>query len=184
MAPEAEGDERALEAYRDYLRLLARHQIDPRLYGKFDPSDVVQQTMLEAHQAWRQFRGKTSGELAAFLRRILANNLADALRRFGAAARNVDLEKALEQSSVHLASWLAADQSSPSQQAMHHEQLQRLAQALAQLPTDQRTAVELRHLHGCSVADISERIGRSETAVGGLLRRGLKRLRELMHDPS
>jgi RNA polymerase sigma-70 factor (ECF subfamily) len=178
----SEGDEQALEGYRDYLRLLARQQIDPRLHGKFDPSDVVQQTMLEAHQAWRTYRGKTSGELAAFLRRILANNLADALRKYGAAARNVDVEKALDHSSIRLEAWLAAEHSSPSQKAMYHEQLQQLARALAQLPADQRTAVELRHLHGCSVAEIAERIGRSETAVGGLLRRGLKRLRELMHD--
>lgn len=184
MTPQAEGEERALEAYRNYLRLLARNQLDPRLHGKFDASDVVQQTMLEAHLAWQQYRGKSPGELAAFLRRILANNLADALRRFGAAARNVDLEKGLENSSIRLEALLAAEQPSPSQHAMQHEQLQHLAGALAQLPDDQRAAVELKHLHGCSVAEIARQLGRSETAVGGLLRRGLKRLRELMHDSS
>jgi RNA polymerase sigma-70 factor (ECF subfamily) len=183
MAGAAADDNGALEQFRDYLRLLARQQLDPRLYGKFDPSDVVQQTLLEAHQALPQFRGQSQGELAAYLRRILAHNLTDALRRFGAAARNVDLEKGLEASSVRLEALLAADQSSPSQQAMKHEQLQHLARALAQLPDDQRVAVELRHLHGCSVADIGEQLGRSETAVGGLLRRGLKKLREIMHDP-
>jgi RNA polymerase sigma-70 factor (ECF subfamily) len=183
MAAGAADENGALEQFRDYLRLLARQQLDPRLYGKFDPSDVVQQTLLEAHQAWQQFRGQSRGELAGFLRRILAHNLTDALRRFGAAARNVDLEKGLEASSVRLEALLAAEQPSPSQQAMHHEQLQHLARALALLPEDQRMAVELRHLHGCSVADISAHLSRSDTAVGGLLRRGLKRLRELLREP-
>src|SRR5271167_274083 len=111
MAGAAADDNGALEHFRDYLRLLARQQLDPRLYGKFDPSDVVQQTLLEAHQALPQFRGQSPGELAAFLRRILAHNLTDALRRFGAAARNVDLEKGLEASSIRLEALLAADQS-------------------------------------------------------------------------
>jgi RNA polymerase sigma-70 factor (ECF subfamily) len=55
-----------------------------------------------------------------------------------------------------------------------------LAEALVQLSDDQRLAVELKHLQGWSVADICKHTGRSEAAVAGLLRRGLKRLRELM----
>ena len=121
--------------------------------------------------------------MAGYLRRILAHNLTDALRRYGAAARNVDLEKGLEDSSARLEGLLAADQPSPSQQAVQGEELQQLVRALAQLPEDQKRAVELRHLHGQSVVEIAQQLGRSETAVGGLLRRGLKKLRELMGDP-
>jgi RNA polymerase sigma-70 factor (ECF subfamily) len=64
------------------------------------------------------------------------------------------------------------------------EELRRLAEALAGLPEDQRQAVELHHLHGLPVEEVAAALGRSESAAGGLLRRGLRRLRELMREPT
>jgi RNA polymerase sigma-70 factor (ECF subfamily) len=184
MNEEAESAEPCLENYRQYLRLLARLHLDVRLQGKVDPSDIVQQTLLKAHENRDQFRGQTEGELSAWLRRILANTLTDALVQFCRAKRDVALERSLEgamaDSSVRLEAWLAADQSSPSDRVIRQEQLQQLATALAQLPDDQRTALELQHLHGYSVGVISAHMGRTKSAVGGLLRRGMHRLRGLL----
>src|SRR5947209_5102513 len=96
MASGAAEHGRPLEDYREYLRLLARVQIDPRLQGKLDPSDLVQQTLLKAHERREQFRGQTEAEMAAWLRQILANTLADAVRQYGAGARDVGLERSME----------------------------------------------------------------------------------------
>ena len=181
MAQKREAGSSTLERCRDYLRLLARLQLDPRLQGKLDPSDIVQQTLLKAHEKMDQFRGQSDAELAGWLRTILANNLAEAARRFGADARDIAKERSLEarlnESSARLELCLQADHSSPSQRAMRHEELIDLARALAALPHDQRHAVELHHLKGLTVAEVGEAMGRTRAAVVGLLFRGLKALR-------
>ena len=175
--------QRSLESYRDYLRLLARLQLDSRLRGKLDPSDVVQQTLVKAHQNAAQFRGQTEAERAAWLRRILANTLTDAARKFRfETARGHSLEQALHESSARLEAWLASGQESPSEQVERQELLLRLAQALGELPDDQRQAIEMHHLQGCLLADIAATMGRTEAAVAGLLRRGRKKLRELLEN--
>jgi RNA polymerase sigma-70 factor (ECF subfamily) len=175
------------ERFREYLHLLARLQLGVRLYGKLDPSDVVQQTLLSAYEKRHQFRGRTEAEYLAWLRQILANHLVGAVRRFGAGLRDVSRERsleALEESAARLDAWLTSDESSPSQQAMQHELHLRLADALAQLPDGQCQAIELHHVKGCTVAETAEQMGRTKTAVVGLLFRGLKKLRRLLEDPS
>ena len=69
-----------LERCREYLRMLARLQLHPRLHGKLDASDVVQQTLLSAHVNREQFRGHTEAELTAWLRRILVRSLANQVK--------------------------------------------------------------------------------------------------------
>jgi RNA polymerase sigma-70 factor (ECF subfamily) len=170
-----------LERFREYLRLLARMQIEPRLQAKLDPSDLVQQTLLKAHQAVEQFRGHTAAEQAAWLRQILANTLANAIRDFGRAKRDVGLERSLEtalaDSSARLEAWLIAPDASPSQQAERNEQLLNLAEELARLPEIQREVLLLRHCEGWSLAEIGTHLGRTRAAVASLLRRGLQQLR-------
>jgi RNA polymerase sigma-70 factor (ECF subfamily) len=173
------------EKYRSYLHLLARFQLDKRWHARIDPSDLVQQTLLDAHAKWHQL-GTENAELAAWLRKALANNLADALRNLQRAKRNVSRERSLdaafEDSSVRLANCLAADQSSPSHQAVRSEDLLRLADALTALPELQREAIVLHHLQGWSLTDTAHELGRSDTATAGLLQRGLKKMRKLMQE--
>jgi RNA polymerase sigma-70 factor, ECF subfamily len=182
------GDDanRGLERFRSYLLLLARVRLDPMVRAKVGASDVVQQTMLEAHRDLAQFRGRTFGEQAAWLRQILARNLANVVRDLRRDKRDVAreqrLQAALDESASHLEAWLAAEQSSPSQQVQRQERAIRLAEALATLPENQREAVVLRHWHGCSLVEIGERLGCTTAAVTGLLHRGLRKLRQQLHD--
>jgi RNA polymerase sigma-70 factor (ECF subfamily) len=176
---------RPLAQYRDYLRLLARLQMDVRLQRLVDPSDIVQETLLKAHRSIEQFQGENEDQLAAWLRAILGNALADAVRKLYREGARLDqsVEAALEESSARLEALLAADEPTPGQQAVHNEMLIKLSRAIANLPDDQRVAVEMKHLRGQSVAEIAEEMRKSRAAVVGLLFRGLKRLRDLMEDP-
>lgn len=169
----------AFEDFRDYLLLLARLQLSPGAAARVDLSGVVQQTLWEASRA-PQPAGE-GRDLLVWLRRLLANNLRDEIRKATAARRDfrrdVPLERALDASSAQVAAWLAGQQSSPSQQAARAEELNRLAQALAALPDDQRLAVELHHLRGLPLADVAAQLSRTKEATASLLYRALKKLR-------
>lgn len=171
-----------IERFRSYLLLLARIKLDRKVRGKLDASDVVQQTLLEAHQAMESFRGDDTAAQAAWLRQILARNLANAVRDLTRAKRDVRKERALhadlDTSASQLEGLLAAGESSPSQKMERHERALRLAEALAKLPESQRDAVVLRHFQGLSLADIAGQLDCTTAAVTGLLQRGLKNLRK------
>ncbi len=177
----AQGD--LLRRFEPWLRLLARVQLESRFAAKFDASDVVQQTLLEAIKAFPQFRGSTEAELTAWLRQILAHALAHEFRRYrGTAKRDiaqeVSLDAALAQSSQQLGSLLAESGPSPSQQAARRELDVLLADVLARLPNDYRDVLIFRHLENLSHDEIAARMNRSPGAVRMLWVRALAALRE------
>ncbi len=182
--PAAQGSEHSLAHYREYLLVLARAGLAAHLRSKVDPSDIVQETLLAAQRELHRFRGSTPGELAAWLRQILARLLVDAQRAYGRAKRDVrreqSLEDVLDHTSLRLGGLLAADQSSPSQQAERHERAVKLAALLAQLPASQREALWKRHVEGWSLEQIAVHMQCTPAAAAGLIKRGLRRLRSLL----
>jgi RNA polymerase sigma-70 factor (ECF subfamily) len=191
-ASEATALGELLEPYRNYLMILARMQIGPRLRRKADPADVVQECFLEAHRAFARFRGATEAELAQWLRQILAGTLSHLIRRYrGTQARDVRLERRLadelERSSRTLDGALVAKQSSPSHQAVRREQALLLADALENLPEDYREVLILRHLEGLTFPEVAQRMSRTVDSVEKLWTRALARLRQAVrdsHEPS
>jgi RNA polymerase sigma-70 factor (ECF subfamily) len=173
------------ERYAPLLRLQARKlELDLRLRKRFDSSDLVQETMLKAHEALPQFKGVTEAEFVKWLQEILGNVVADEVRKARAQKRDVAVERSLDDaiagSSAQLEAYLTAGGPSPSEQAERHEELLRLAGAIDQLPEDQRDVVIHRDLLGSPVREIAELLGRTEKSVAGLLLRGRRRLRELL----
>lgn len=175
-----------IERYRRYLTLLAEAELDPRLRVKESPSDIVQQSLLEAHRSLADFRGQSEAELVGWLKTILARNLLNVARHFRTAKRDIRLEQKLmarlDQSSARLDQLLPDKQSSPSQRAEQNERVAALTEAFASLLEQERTAIMLKHFQDWSLKEIGEHLGRPTDAVAGLLKRGLKKLRAHLQD--
>ena len=185
------GDSVALgqlfELYQGYLELLARLQLGRRLQGKVDAADLVQDTFLHAHDRFSQFRGTSEGEMVSWLRHILASRLEKLIRHYcGTQRRDVRMERQLvvelDQSSRLMDRGLMAAGSTPSQRAVRREQAVLLAEALRQLPDNNREVLILHHLQGLSMPEVARRLGRTLDSVKNLWLRGLAQLRHLTGD--
>ena len=186
MSDAAPLESESFERFRDFLLMQGRAQIGPKYRAKIDPEEIVNQTLFDAHRQRDQFRGSSEGELVAWLKRMLIDNAKDAIRFQHRDKRDVNREEG-----PAVADWdrscsqfldITCGLTSPSMNLVKHERELQLANALAQLPEAQRDAVELHHLHGFSLAETGEALDRTAAAVVGLLRRGLKRLRELLQE--
>jgi RNA polymerase sigma-70 factor (ECF subfamily) len=174
-----------LERYRHYLALLVRLQIGRQLRRKVDASDLVQEAFLKAHRDFAMFRGTSEKEWLAWLRQILAMNLAQVVRHYcGTARRDLALERRLaaelDRSSNALDRALFAAQSSPSEQAVRREQSVLLADALEQLPPAYREVIILSHLEGLAIPEVARRMGRTADSVKNLWARALNTLRKVL----
>lgn len=184
---------RWLMKHESLLRILARHEINQRFAGKFDPSDVVQQTLMEAWRGWEHLQATDEPQRAAWLRQILAHQIARFVRHHqGTQKRDISREWSLEQSlecsmtrsSTRLESMVIAQDPSPSQAAIALEQKSRLAKILDNLPDDYRTVILLRNFEDLSHEEIAKRMGRSDAAVRMLWLRALAALTKAISDQS
>jgi RNA polymerase sigma-70 factor, ECF subfamily len=180
MTRNPDPDPPQLEKYRSYLILMARLQLEGPWRNQLDASDIVQQTLLEAHQHPPP-NEDGSADLTAWLRRALANNIRDALRHLRRQKRDIrrqqSLDQGLQDGAPNVVAKLAASMMTPSQEVVRQEELLHLADILLNLPTAEREAIVLHHLQGRSLSDVADRLGRTRGAVAGLLHRGLRRLR-------
>ena len=176
-----------LQKCRSYVSIIARAQIEGWMRTKFDASDLVQQTLLEAHQGIENFKGETEAEWLGWLRGILNHNTLDFARKYqGAAKRNVSREFSIDQAggvsgNSDQRQWELKDQTeTPSRVLLNREQEILMAEAVSQLPADYQEVIMLRNLQRLSFKEVAERMDRSPGAVQMLWLRALNRLQELL----
>jgi RNA polymerase sigma-70 factor, ECF subfamily len=174
---DALGD--VLEGCREYLLHVAIRELAPGVRPKVGASDLVQETLLEAHRDFAQFRGRTEAELLGWLREILRNNLSNVVRRYLATAkRRADREISLDAGPTgdDEAPGLASPSPPPSAEVAAEEERAAVLRALARLPDDHRQVILLRNFDGLSFDAIAVRMGRTPDAVRQLWARAVYRL--------
>jgi RNA polymerase sigma-70 factor (ECF subfamily) len=173
------------ELCRSYLGFAARAQVESWLRVKVDASDLVQQTMLEAHRDFAKFQGSTEQEWLGWLRRILAHNVSDFIRHYkGTAKRRVQREVPFRDPNVSGpapgAPEPAATDRTPSQELALLDDSLRVTEALSSLSPDHQEVIVLRNLERLPFNEVAERMGRTRPAVQMLWMRAIKKLQEAL----
>ena len=185
------GDEAArdelFEKCRSYVGLVARTQVESWMRAKVDASDLVQQTLLEAHRGFARFQGQTEAEWLAWLRQILSHNTVDFIRRYRTDKRRIGREVPLNTPGNGAISSLFRDPpddgETPSRILAEQEQEIELANAITQLSEDHREVIVLRNLQRLPFDEVARRMQRSRPAVQMLWMRAVRRLEQILRKP-
>jgi len=170
-----------LEACRAHLLAVADRELDADLRAKASPSDLIQETFLDASRDFPRFIGGTEEEVRAWLQRILLNNVGDLRQRYrGAAKRQVGREESLDRGAADRKEALAAETPSPSSNVRRREEEERVEAALAGLSEEHRRVIHLRHREHLSFKDVGKAMGRTEDAAQKLWARAIERLQEIL----
>lgn len=175
---------RLLDLCRHYLLLVASQELAPALQVKVSPSDIVQETMMEAGRDFPRFQGHTEKELLAWLRSILRNNVTNARRHFETGKRHIDREIPLtEAPSEGFQQNLLDRGESPSSLASAREQNEQLEQAMQQVPEHYRQVLRLHNTDGLTFTEIAEKLGSTGDAVRKLWGRAVEELAKRLERP-
>ena len=180
------GDQQALGQllgqHRARLKRMVGVRMDPRLKGRVDPSDVVQEVFMAASQNIEQFMHGRPLPFYPWLRQLAWNKLVDLHRKHvQAQKRSLNQEdpwiSALsDESAMHLADRLASSGTSASGKMLRREIRDRVRQALGALSPRDREVLVLRHLEELSISEIASILGLSEEATKKRQLRALERL--------
>jgi RNA polymerase sigma-70 factor (ECF subfamily) len=197
-AGEAEALGELCALYRNYLRMVVRTGLGPRLRERVELSDVVQEALVEVVRQFPQFTGQNEAALVGWLRRLVGQKLADLGRYHSRAKRSaggsdVPLDAPADPGGAgdgdlhpgggRLLDVLALSQTSPSEAASRRELIVLLADALNDLPDPEAEVLWLYHADGLSFEAIGDRLGISRKSVRGVWARGLKTLKRSLEGP-
>lgn len=177
---DAEAIGRLLQNHRDYLLLVANQELDSQIQGKIGSSDVVQESLMTAHQNFGQFHGESKQQLLAWLRKIVLNDLHHARRAYkGTIKRQVNRERPLQFNSS-LDYPLVDPEFTPSTNALVAEQSAQLELAMAELSEDYQQVLRLHSWEQQNFEEIGKLMSRSPEATRKLWTRAVLKLQEIL----
>jgi RNA polymerase sigma-70 factor, ECF subfamily len=188
---QAPGDGGLLSEYftrhRDRLYRLVQLRFDPRLRGRIDPSDVLQESYLEAATRFGEYQQNPTMPVFLWLRFLTTQKLLQLHRvHLGVQARDAGREQPLtrsgqpEASSAAMAAHLVGQGTSPSQAAVRAEMRVRVEQALSGMEALDREVLVLRHFEQLTNSETAQILGLQESAASKRYVRALKRLKETL----
>ena len=181
--------DRLIGRHRARLRRMIAVRMDRRLVQRLDPSDVVQEALVEAHRLLPDYLRDRPMPFYPWLRQIAWNRLVDLHRRHilakrRAVDREIQLDMPLdEQSAYHLADLLLAKEPAPGARLLREELRYRVRKAIDRLPTEFREVLILRQIEQLSVEEISAVLAIPEGTVKSRHFRALAQLREMLEEP-
>jgi RNA polymerase sigma-70 factor (ECF subfamily) len=179
----AAGDESALaplfEAHRERFARMLQFRLDPRLAGRVDPDDILQEAFLAARQRLSAFDA-TLGPFHVWLRLVVQQTMIDVHRRHLGTGMRSARREAVRPQSATMSGFLAAKVTSPSQAAMRGELSQKLDAALQSMDAIDREVLVLRHFEELSNQEAAEVLGIQENAASNRYVRALARLKGLL----
>ncbi len=187
------GEDRVLgelfDFYRERLWRMVRFRIDPRIVGRLDPDDILQEAFIDAHKRIDAWRIDPSRSFFIWLRLIVGQTLSDVHRRhIGAQKRSAGQEVSLIRdagplaSSASLSAELLGQLTSPSQAAMRAERRTRLEELLESMEPIDREVLTLRHFEELTNGEVAELLGLKPAAASNRYMRALVRLRSVLED--
>jgi RNA polymerase sigma-70 factor, ECF subfamily len=186
-----QGDPQALGSllalHRNRLRRMVALRLDRRLQGRIDPSDVIQETYLEASTRLAEYLRNPSVPFFLWLRFLTGQKLVTLHRHhLGVQMRGAGQEVAFgrgplpEASSAALAAQLLGDDTRPSEAAIRAEVKILVLEAVNSMDPLDREVLALRHFEQLSRAEISQVLGITESAAGKRYIRALERLKRVL----
>jgi RNA polymerase sigma-70 factor (ECF subfamily) len=175
--------------YRDRLRQMIRLRLDRRLYGRIDPSDVLQEAYVDASRRFPEYNADPAVPFYLWLRSLTGQRLITLHRQhLGAQMRDAGQEVSLyrgalpQASSVSLAHHLLGRLTSPTQAAVKAEMQLRLQEALNAMDPLDREVLVLRHFEELTNNETAEVLGLGKSAASKRYIRALERLREVLEN--
>lgn len=169
------------------LRRMVTFRLDPRLQGRVDPDDVIQEVCLAAAQHLHDYIGRPTTPFFFWLRGIAAHKLQELHRRhLGTPMRDARREVSLHMgglpgaTSAALAAQLLGHATRPSEAAVRAEAKVQLQEALNGMDPLDREVLALRHFEQLTNAEAARVLQIKEAAAGKRYLRALERLREIL----